>query len=456
MKLSTANEVHVDQNATAGNLATQSIQLKLNRISWALLCSLPLMTTTVQASPWLEARDPFLRADLVRLSDAGQLSAPVNNYPLRWSTIGDDLGRVEHSQDAPGILRASRHVNYALNTARYGRGNRSFHALYNSEQPSDIGFGQFNRDQWGTAASYEHLANSFAFRLSTGYSKYNGEKDFTWQDSYLSLNSGRWLFSFGSLNRWWGQGWQHNLILGSSAQSVPELSVSYMGNNRLLGGWSIEALVGSPDQAVFDHHSAIRLVAKPQQWVEFGITYQTWFDGSKVSGSSHQLALDGRLSLPELAGMHHGLYSELASTRNSGELGAYLIGWSGQFDFALHSWRLVLEKLNSTDAKQSQIGFHNGTQWPQNSYPSSHKQVPRNSYPIDESLSAALYLQLENDHNLSLVYKDSMYNNDQLISTDVTYRLPALAGMVHLGIGYSNWDSTGKQTNLWTGYEFRF
>ena len=79
---------------------------------------------TAQASPWMEANDPFLRSDLTFLSDSGYISSPINQYPLRWSTFGDQLASIPvHSE--PPLTQARNHVSYALNTAKFGRGNRS-------------------------------------------------------------------------------------------------------------------------------------------------------------------------------------------------------------------------------------------------------------------------------------------------------------------------------------------
>lgn len=429
----------------------------LNRFSPHLLSvsiAVAMLSTTftAESSPWLETHDPFLRSDLLALSDAGLLNAPVNHYPLRWSMIGDDLDTVHQdrqNQSSDELERATNHLHYALSSAEYGRGNRALKSVYGTEMPTAAGFGQYSRNEWGVTASYETMQDSFAFRVTSGYTKYGEDEDFVWNDSYLALNAGQWLFTVGSIERWWGQGWQHNLILGSFACSNPELSISYIGSNTVLGNWSAEAVIGLPDDASTDKHSALRLVSKPVSFFEYGLTYQTWFDGSEISDGDKQTALDAKLTLPAINKVYHSVYGELASNANSFEPGAWLLGWSGQFDFAGQTIRLVLEKQDSTSEKDLQS-------WEGKRYPSYSDQVAKTTYELDNSVSTAVYLQLQNDHSLSLVAQESEQNNKTVKTLQANYRLPVLAGMLHFGAGRTDNETNNDETNIWTGYEFRF
>lgn len=411
------------------------------------LCFIPMPSFS---SPWLEATDPFLRSDVVLLSDAGLLNSSVNHYPLRWATIGDDLSRSTHNNIE--LERANAHVGYALNSAKYLRGNRAAKVILGNHDPELNSFGEFNQKKWGAYASYESLEDSFAFRVSTGYANQASESQFVWDNSYLSLNAGKWLLSFGDLNRWWGQGWQHNLILGSNSASSPDFSISYISNNDYLGGWSIESIIGFTDDSTYERHSASRFTLKPSRWLDIGITYQAWFDGANLGSGDQQSALDLKLSMPEMNGMYHSVYTELASTSETTKLGTYLYGWTGQIDLFDQTWRLVLEQQNSTKDKLDS----GDSRWQRNGYSSSHNNQIRNTYTLDSGVSAALYIQLENDHKLSLVMQDSKQEQQRSRTSQISYRLPALAGMVHVGAGYSQNDERESQTSFWTGYEFRF
>ncbi|KAB2823533.1 capsule assembly Wzi family protein [Aliivibrio finisterrensis] len=434
-------------------------KIRLTPIATALACCLSslLVTPSAVASPWLEANDPFLRSSLVILSDSGVISSPTNQYPLRWSLFGDDITNNEVSHDV-SVALAQREVRYSMNSAKLNRGQSSTKFVASNEEAPSTGFGQFSKDKWGASASYEYLDTSYAFRVTTGYSSYQGEEEIRWDDSYLSLNLGAWLFSIGTLDRWWGQGWQHNLILGSYAKAAPDISVSYIGQNKLFGVWNIETLVAKPDDAEFNYHNATRFVSKPFSFFEYGLTYQVWFDNTNSSRSDDnikQAAVDAKLTLPSInvsnygdesqTKVYHSVYAELASTEDTTELGALLLGWSGSVNIEGQTVRLVLESQQST---------------------SEHKALfnANSTYDMDNSYSVALYVQMSNDHNVSLSYQQSEWNDtqsrhhSQSNTTQANYRLPAASGMVHLGLGYTQMNTTTSddQINASLGYEFRF
>lgn len=430
-------------------------------ISLAVATAMLSCSGFVAASPWLEAQDPFLRSSLQLLSDSDHLASPVSHYPMRWSMFGDDLNT--NPSDDVSVQLAQRELQYGLNSAKLNRGNRVFTSVVGNEAAPVSSFGQFNRDKWGAYASYEHLANHYAFRVTTGYS-YNGEdQDIRWENSYLSLNAGNWLFSVGTLDRWWGQGWQHNLILGSYATANPDLGVSYIGESRWLGVWSIESVVSKPDDAELDYHSASRFVSKPLSWFDYGLTYQTWFDVRDESQA--QVAADVRFTLPSIElnlinqnSLYHSVYGEFASNSEKNELGAYLIGWTGSLNIQGFTVRTVLESQQSTH-------HHANDDWQladslNARYPSTNMGAVKNTYTLENSWSAAMYLQTPFDHSISLRYQESDAYFQRVKSSEMSYRFPALqVGMVHLGLRYDSEKENRKQqdeTTIWTGFEFRF
>ena len=402
------------------------------------------------SSPWLEATDPFLRSSLVLLSDSNQISSPVNIYPQRWSLFGDDLTNSSDALNSPSVFIAKQEVLYALNTARLNRGNNLFKVIGSTDQSSLSSFGQFNEDEMGAYISTDYLNNAFSYRLTAAYSEYNDEKELNWNNSYLSLNAGEWLFSLGSIDRWWGQGWQHNLILASYTKAAPDISASYIGHSDALGVWNFESLISKPVDSSYKNHSATRFVSKPFSIFEYGVTYQTWFSETNGNGSGDtQMALDAKLTLPHIKDLYHSVYAEIASTATVSEVGAWMVGWTGGFNILDHTARVVLESQQTTSA-------HDSTEWSSDDYPSSSDGVTNNTYLLDKSYSVAFYLQLKNDHSLGLVYRNSTEDDENIKSNQVTYRLPALNGMMHFGVGYENSDSDDENLIAWSGYELRF
>src|SRR5574344_1901940 len=77
---------------------------------------------SAQASPWIEANDPYLRSDLQLLADSGLLLRPFNAFPVRWSLLADQFAKLDPSAMTPAQLQAYRSVQYRLDSERLGRG----------------------------------------------------------------------------------------------------------------------------------------------------------------------------------------------------------------------------------------------------------------------------------------------------------------------------------------------
>ena len=281
-----------------------NINLKL------LLLLFPLW---VNASPWLETNDPFVRADLQLLADAGIIAAPINHYPLRWSTFGDD---VRHNSSDSTASLAQTHINYMLMSAQVQRGKKYSKAVIGNSPSSSTGFGQTNKDEWGFYAGYENMFDDFSFRINSGYSKHStdsgSEEEFVWNDSYLALNAGQFLFTVGAIDRWWGPSWQHNLSFANYGQSNPSISINYLGDKLpLVGYWSAETVVEFLETD-FDYLSSTRLMIKPLSFLELGATYQLT-EKNDDKKSLNQYGIDGRLSLPRILSLYHGLFASLQS-----------------------------------------------------------------------------------------------------------------------------------------------
>ncbi|OOE62715.1 capsule assembly Wzi family protein [Salinivibrio sp. IB282] len=415
------------------------------------------------ASPWLAPNDPFLRADLTALSDAGELLAPINHYPLRWSSFYDEVApkrQLTHDDTRQSMLNTARqHVRYRAYAAKFNRAPIGFDLQWANEAASSLSYGDTPRHEWLVGTYYQHMRNRFAFKVANQYRRdANGDKEYTWQGSYLALNEGRWLFTVGQLERWWGQGWQHNLIWGNQSAPATSASLSYLGQvNPVLGYWSFETVYQLPEKTGYDGHWAGRLVSQPLRAFQYGVTYQRWTNPDSGREESEQWAWDAKLALP--AGtlpFAHALYGELASDYQGNELAASLMGWSGQTELAGQSVRVVLER------QQTHTGFETDLRTtPGVDQAVSSTQLGGNSttYGLAESHSAAAYVQLANDHAIAFTVAEREAEDQQWQHADVSYRLPAFTGMVTLGASRTDGDAPNNEqdtTRYWVKYQLRF
>ena len=319
------------------------------KYSLLLVVTICLYKSTVSyASPWLETNDPFIRADLQLLADAGLIEAPINHYPLRWSTFGDD---VKDKQAKPVTYISKDHIKYMLMNAKTQRSKNMNKAILGNSVPVNTGFGQSNKNEWGVYASNEQTFEGFSFRINSLYSKEittsGSENNILWDGSYLALNAGQWLFTVGVIDRWWGPSWQHNLSIGNYGKANPSVSVNYLGDKLpLLGYWSaetvIEFLTGDDK-----YLSSTRVMIKPLQYIELSATYQTTEKNKTTTAllrdtlneRKFNYGIDGRLSLPQIFNVYHGLFLSYQSINDQTTASANIIGWDGQVAFYDNSMR---------------------------------------------------------------------------------------------------------------------
>ena len=64
-------------------------------LSLLALCLGSALTATASAEPWISPGDVRLRHDLQQLSDRGLLSGPTLSWPIGWSQVARELGKLD-------------------------------------------------------------------------------------------------------------------------------------------------------------------------------------------------------------------------------------------------------------------------------------------------------------------------------------------------------------------------
>ncbi len=397
------------------------------------LCSLCFCSQKIMASPWLEADDAFLRSDLIALSDAGSLRTSVSSFPLLWSETSE---LTYGAKDTPLVFE-KEHVLYQRYSAQYNRGNRQLIISACSQCSSEE-----NEQPKAIQVAYEHASNQFAFRVSSKASYDQSDYKVSWDNSYIALNGAYGVLSLGYLDRWWGPTWYHNLVLNSSSKELG-LNLNLLGAQTLLGYWSLNSLLTDTEDSDFQYRWANRLQSKPLDWIEYGISQFYWFDQKNHSQSDHyqKLSVDLRVTLPswEHSPFSHSVYGELATAKDSHNVDAHVLGWSGHFPFSGNSLRLALEKQTVDSLNQCERRLCNGTDISDILY--------------KDSVSISALFQLSNDHQISLVLSKQyhgFYDDEQ--KARLSYELPVLSGRFELGSSYSSINDR----SIWSRYEFRF
>ncbi|MGS0674126.1 capsule assembly Wzi family protein [Shewanella sp. 125m-1] len=283
--------------------------LKFIKISAIQLLSvLALVYSSVSiAAPWVDTSDIYLRADIQALADAGVITVPVNTYPLMWSGIGADLANTEPSTLTPALIDAYSRVNYYYRNAVDNRGNTSIKLAAASDPARFQHFGSDYREQGELGASYEYVGERFAYKLSASANyKPSDDEEFRFDDSYLAMALGNWMFTFGAVEQWWGPGFDSALHKSNNARPMPSLMLSRNNAQAFetpwlswLGPWTFTAGISrfeeeryAPNALLWNFRGSIR----PFRQLEMGLSWTTQFcgDGQECTWDSAFKSITGQ------------------------------------------------------------------------------------------------------------------------------------------------------------------
>jgi hypothetical protein len=261
----------------------QPVRAWLCLLPVSLLCS--AASGTAAAGPWLEPGDLALRHDLTVLADAGVLRAPITTWPVSWADVlravsGDPARALEPAEDA-ALQRVRRAARVAARRGFDGVG----YEIAGAERPTLLrDFSDTPREQGTVAAGGSWLGERFAagLRVTAVADPVDG-RTVRLDGSYLGVTLGNVKVSAGTLERWWGPGWDGSLILSSNARPMPQLTLerNYAEASRLpvlkwFGPWrATVSMAQAEDREVAVpgvRFFAARVNFKPRPWLELGLS----------------------------------------------------------------------------------------------------------------------------------------------------------------------------------------
>lgn len=446
-----------------------------------------------KADPWLAPGDEGVRADVLRLADAGILQGPVTTWPLSWPDIARDaLGADSRGLDdatAEALMRIQRLAREASSPGFSGIGYRASVA---SESETFRGFADTPREEGELAVHASWLSNHLALNLQAAYDFDPSDgKTVRADGSYIGVNVGNFMLSAGLMERWWGPGWDHSLILSTNARPIPTITLerNYTDpfKTRLLswiGPWRASIALGEaeghgvavPDVRFF----AARVNFKPRPWMEMGLTrtaqmcgggrncgVHTFFD--MLLGRDNQIAdaagtpsadqpgnqmagYDLRLNSPWRA-VPVAFYTQWIGEDEAGGLPSKFLGQFGLETWgssALGGWRVRAEYTDTAcnfTRKQPQYhcAYVNGL-YPQG-YTYRGRTIGSSMDGDSRMMSVAGQLSRADGSVLSLSLRKIELNRDggphpistvrvDLDNVEFRYSRPLWAGKLSVGVGY--------------------
>lgn len=209
----------------------------------------------VQAEPWVDTRDLWLRQDIELLVDAGIINSPITTYPLMWSNIAEDLDntKIEDVPDnyKPIFWRLKKRMSAAFRS----NGVRQLRFSAASSSPIIRSFGDISREEAELSARNSGMSDSWAWNAEITYvADAYDDKDIRPDGSYLAAIWGNWVLSAGWIERWWGPTWSSANLISNNARPTPGFALqrNYAAPFESdwlswIGPWSLDTFFGQLD-----------------------------------------------------------------------------------------------------------------------------------------------------------------------------------------------------------------
>ncbi|MEQ6884149.1 capsule assembly Wzi family protein [Salicola sp. Rm-C-2C1-2] len=257
------------------------------------------------AAPWLDPGDIRARYSAQKLADRGAMNRTTSTWPLMWGNLEQGYQNTRASAATPDTT-----LNY-LKFERKRQAERGFRAEASLASASEgaliQGFNAGPQDSGQAGLTLEWIGNHWALGLSPSFTQSPDDDDEVRADgSYLAFSAGNWVFGVGSIERWWGPGWQSSLILSNNARPIPSVWINRRNatapqSNWLswIGPWDATAFLGElegertvPDPKVL----GVRLTLRPLQGLDIGFSRLIMLGGKGYpeSSSTYWNALIGR------------------------------------------------------------------------------------------------------------------------------------------------------------------
>ncbi|SIR34003.1 Capsule assembly protein Wzi [Shewanella morhuae] len=473
-----------------------------------------LFSSVLAAAPWVDASDIYLRTDIQALADAGVITVPVNTYPLMWSGIGGDLAKVEPELLSASLVQAFARVNFYYQNAVDNHANARIKVTAASDPTRFRHYGSDYREKGEVLGSYEYLGSRIAYKTTVAetYDPQDSE-EFRLDESYFAIIFGNWIATLGSVEQWWGPGFDSALHRSNNARSMPSLTLSRNNASAFetpwlswIGPWAfktgfslMEADRAVPKTAEWD----MRLSARPIKQLEIGLSWSTLFcgDGQDCnfdswwdSVTSSSVCIDGASNCaPDqrrdaghrsqsidmryadtLGNIPVGLYLE-RSCENGSDCGS-LWGIDTHFGTTVKQFKFFIEYSDTyikCDGDSANCFYEDPVYLSGSRY---YGRALGSTYDSDAQVFVVgLVGQLTNSRGFTSLLRYAQLNKDgsnvattwapqppkeDLLMLELSYRMPLWKGMWSLGgtVSKSEFEVEDSDTNatLFSSFEYRF
>ena len=267
-----------------------------------LLLMLSFFCQYVKAEPWLDTHNAPLRADIEQLSRAGIIRVPINTWPLMWSAILNDL---EHRDSASRALdldlqnSLARVLTAGQRATRVNQPHQSLSLSVANQSQLIRQFGDSSRDEAQITLSRSGMTEHLTYNLEVSRTAHPWDGEQTHYDnSYFGVVWGNWIAMIGNSEKWWGPGWNSNLIFSNNARPTTGLTLQRNYSEpfkwpvlKHLGPWTTNLFIAKlDDERHIDNAKLVGMTVglRPLQSLEINLrrAAQWGGEGRPQSGKS--------------------------------------------------------------------------------------------------------------------------------------------------------------------------
>ncbi|MGB0495250.1 MAG: capsule assembly Wzi family protein [Kangiellaceae bacterium] len=316
------------------------MKLKVYLVAISLFLFISTSSRT-SASPWMEAADLSLRADLQLLNDTGAINLPVTTYPLMWASVAPELKKLDQSKLSEMQLNAYLHVRRKMNFAVQRSFKNKVKGHFGKEERRFTSFGSDHSAQAEVSLSSEYTGKNFAGKIKINYQNKDAisvdENEAHLDGSYIAYKLSNWVLDAGATKKWWGPGIDTSLILSTNARPLPAIAIRRNNSQAFetpwlswIGPWTFTAQIAHLEHERFVADAKLwnsRATFKPFKNLELGLSWSYQWGGKGQPETLDQF-IDGLLGRTECVDGSASCGEEL-QTKLGNQLAGFDGRWSG-------------------------------------------------------------------------------------------------------------------------------
>lgn len=261
----------------------------------AISLSAFLATSASIASPRFESDDLQARHDLLLMRDSGALQSPVLTWPWPVGRTGfgePDIESLQYGDSRDRLVEAYREAE------QLGVRPTEVSVAFASQDLPFRSFGYQPREEFETSVAVSWLGEWTAGRVQLGFANDPSDGDDVRLDgSYFGVAAGNWMVAVDQVQRWWGPGWEGNLLLSNSARPFPAVSLTRLSPDPFetkwlswIGPWTFTTFMGQLDNDEGDRPGSdarlfgMRIDFSPTDWLDIGLNRAAQWAGEGRPG----------------------------------------------------------------------------------------------------------------------------------------------------------------------------